>query len=138
MPRDPHEVLGIPKGATEDVIKRAYKRRATELHPDRVPGRRAEWDELQQAYRFLTKGEEPQLRIETEQFVMNITAKIEPALHDAVNFGATYATEKLGKIGGGGWLGRCVQSVGKVVVDESQQWLKGAISEGVRRARETD
>ena len=138
MPRDPHEVLGIPKGATAEQVRAAYKRRALDLNPDRVPGRKAEWLELQQAYQWLTKGEPKQSRIESEQFVVDMAAKIEPALQDAVNYGASYAAERLGKIGGGGWFKNCVQAVGKVVISESQEWLHGAVSEGVRRARKAD
>ncbi len=137
MRREPHEVLGLPKNATEEEIKRAYKRRASELHPDRVPGKRAEWDELQQAYRLLTKGEEPKRSIESDQFVVNLTAKIEPALQEAIGYGAAYANERLGKMVGGGLLGRWVQVIGKSVIGESQELLREAVAEGVRRARET-
>ena len=35
--RDYHEVLGIQKGASEDDIKKAYKKKAREYHPDLHP-----------------------------------------------------------------------------------------------------
>jgi curved DNA-binding protein CbpA len=35
--RDYYETLGIAKGADADAIKKAYRTKVKELHPDRIP-----------------------------------------------------------------------------------------------------
>ena len=59
MARDYYELLGVPRDASEDQIKRAFRRRARELHPDVNPDPEAEarFKELAQAYEALSDPE---------------------------------------------------------------------------------
>jgi len=57
MPADYYDVLGVKKGASEDEIKKAYRKLARQYHPDRNPGDKqaeAKFKELQQAYDVLS------------------------------------------------------------------------------------
>lgn len=76
MDLDPYAELGVPRDATRDMIKRARKRKARELHPDRQhgdgekmarcnlahdilvdPARRAQWERTRE-HRVTTEEEE--------------------------------------------------------------------------------
>jgi DnaJ-class molecular chaperone len=54
--RDPYQVLGVAKSASEAEIKKAYRRRAKDLHPDRNqsdPKAQDRFSELNSAYEIL-------------------------------------------------------------------------------------
>src|SRR5438094_3498291 len=57
MPRDYYETLGVKRDASEDEIKKAYRKLARQYHPDRNPGDKqaeAKFKEVQDAYEVLS------------------------------------------------------------------------------------
>ncbi len=62
MAKDYYEILGMPKGASDEEIKKAYRKLALKYHPDRAPeNKKKEYEqkfkEISQAYRVLSDKE---------------------------------------------------------------------------------
>lgn len=66
--RDYYEVLGVSKGASDDEIKKAYRKQAKQYHPDLNPGdtvSEAKFKEVSEAYEVLS---DSQKRSKYDQF----------------------------------------------------------------------
>ena len=66
--RDYYEVLGVQKGASEDEIKKAYKKMAIKYHPDRNPGDKEAEDKFKEAAEAYDVLRDPDKRARYDQF----------------------------------------------------------------------
>lgn len=65
MNKDYYKILGVQKGATEDEIKKAYRRLAHQYHPDKAHGNEQKFKEINEAYQILSNSEK---RAKYDQF----------------------------------------------------------------------
>ncbi len=67
---DPYQVLGIPRGASEEEIKKAYRKKAKEYHPDLHPDdpvAAQKMNEVNEAYDMLKNPEKYERKRAQEQ-----------------------------------------------------------------------
>ena len=57
MAKDYYEVLGIKKDASADEIKKAFRKLAQQLHPDKPGGDEKKFKEINEAYTVLSNPE---------------------------------------------------------------------------------
>ena len=61
--RDFYEVLGVDRSASQDEIKKAYRKLAIQYHPDKNPGNKeaeSKFKEIAEAYAVLSDGQKRQ------------------------------------------------------------------------------
>ena len=87
--RDFYEVLGVPKNAGDDEIKKAYRKLAMKFHPDRNQGEKAaeaeaKFKEVKEAYEILS---EPEKRSAYDQYGH---AGVDPNMRGAAGAGGGF------------------------------------------------
>ncbi len=65
MSKDYYKILGVDKSASQDEIKKAFRKLAHEHHPDKKGGDEAKFKEANEAYQILSK---PEKRQQYDQF----------------------------------------------------------------------
>ena len=66
--RDYYEVLGVPKNATEDEIKQAYRKLALKFHPDRNKGSKEAEEKFKEATEAYEVLRDPKRRAQYDKF----------------------------------------------------------------------
>ncbi len=64
-PSDFYTILGVPRNASQDEIKKAYRKLAHQHHPDKQGGNEAKFKEINEAYQVLS---DPKKRSQYDQF----------------------------------------------------------------------
>ncbi len=57
MPKDYYNILGVPRSASDEDIKKAYRKLAHQHHPDKTGGSEAKFKEINEAYQVLSHKE---------------------------------------------------------------------------------
>jgi len=60
MPKDYYNILGVEKGASQDEIKKAFRKKAHAFHPDKPNGDEQKFKELNEAFQVLGNEEKRQ------------------------------------------------------------------------------
>ncbi|MCF6276695.1 MAG: molecular chaperone DnaJ [Candidatus Magasanikbacteria bacterium] len=68
MSKDYYKILGVEKSATDDEVKKAFRKLAHKFHPDKKTGDEAKFKEVNEAYQVLGK---PEKRQKYDQFGSN-------------------------------------------------------------------
>src|SRR5437660_1094007 len=54
MAKDYYKILGVEKGASQEDIKKAYRKLAHQFHPDKPHGNESKFKEINEAYQVLS------------------------------------------------------------------------------------
>jgi molecular chaperone DnaJ len=130
--RDLYELLGVPRGADDAAIKKAYRRLARELHPDvsDAPDAEARFREVSEAYEVLSNTELRQLYDRYGHAGLR-SGGFTPTQFDLGSLGDLFATffgdESLGRTRGGGSRGADVAAQVEIELVEAARGVKVSV-----------
>jgi molecular chaperone DnaJ len=84
MSKDYYEILGVARGASDEEIKKAYRKLAHKYHPDKAGGDEQKFKEINEAYQVLS---DKQKRSQYDQFGQNFDYGRYGGFGDASGFG---------------------------------------------------
>lgn len=104
MNRDYYEILGVAKNASNDEIKKAYRKLALKYHPDKGEGAESEkkFKEINEAYQVLS---DPQKRSQFDQYGRTFDQGGGGPQGGYSGFGGGFDFSGFSGFGGGGGLG---------------------------------
>ena len=83
--RDYYEVLGVSKTASEDEIKKAFRKAAVKYHPDKEGGDEEKFKEVNEAYEVL---KDKQNDSDTTNLAMPVSAELRAVVLAAIHLKA--------------------------------------------------
>lgn len=84
MVKDYYSILGVPKNASQDDIKKAFRKLAHQYHPDKGTGDEKKFKEANEAYQVLSN---PEKRREYDQFGKTFHGQGGPSGFEGFDFG---------------------------------------------------
>ncbi len=100
MPEDYYKTLGVAKGASQDEIKKAFRKLAHKYHPDKGTGDEAKFKEINEAYQVLS---DEKKRAQYDQFGQTFNSQGGPS--GGAGFGGFEGFDFSGFGGQGGFGG---------------------------------
>jgi hypothetical protein len=147
----PHKVLGVPKSATRDAVKSAFRRQALACHPDKHPGDRLakkRWQDLVCAYEEykrlwaqedspkaepIPKAEKPSDPSILDEAASKVKDLSRPFATGMVGVAADFLKSLITKGEPGGVLSEIAGKAGQAAIDEAANKARAKLDEALKK-----